>query len=128
MKELVLDTNVFSHRAFCDWLKLGKAKASISAISYTELLYHSLKKGETKEFLNAFLQALHVEVVDYDKEQAEIASNSAIGRWDFKIHARDYMIVSLALKRNCLFVTSNKKDFKWMRPTDIVTPEEVIKI
>jgi predicted nucleic acid-binding protein len=125
-KKIILDTNVFSNREFCDWLKNSDYTAYVSAISYTELLYHYLKKeGRDGEgFIDAFLEALNVQVIPFDQKCAKIASKSAIGRWDFKNNARDYMIGSLAVKLGYPLITSNIKDFEWIKKGLLFTPEE----
>jgi predicted nucleic acid-binding protein len=80
-KKVVLDTNVFSNKEFCNWVKGSDYAAFVSAITYMELLYHYLKrKGETgEEFVDAFLETLNVLVISLDPECAKIASKSAIG-------------------------------------------------
>ncbi len=94
-----------------------------------ELLYHYLKrKGETgEEFVDAFLETLNVLVISLDPECAKIASKSAIGRWDFKRNARDYMIGSLAVKLKCPLITSNINDFEWMEEAFLFTPEKFLE-
>lgn len=129
-KEIVLDTNVFSNKEFCDWLKDSDYAAHISVITYTELLYHYLKrKGESGEaFIDAFLEALNVQVISLDRECAKIASKSAIGRWDFRTNARDYMIGSLAVKLKCPIITSNINDFEWIGEDFLFTPEKFLDL
>jgi predicted DNA-binding antitoxin AbrB/MazE fold protein len=41
---VVLDTNVFSDKEFCNWIKESDYAAFVSTITYTELLYHYLKR------------------------------------------------------------------------------------
>ena len=124
---IVLDTNVFSSKRFCDWLKDSDYLAYTPAIAYTELLYHYLKKKgrNGREFVDAFLDALKVQVVPFDRECAKIASQAAIGKWDFRTKARDYMIGSLAVKLGCPMVTFNVKDFEWVK--DVYTPDEFLE-
>ncbi|AGK61675.1 putative nucleic acid-binding protein, contains PIN domain [Archaeoglobus sulfaticallidus PM70-1] len=126
--KIVLDTNVFQNRRFCEWLKKGNHDARISTITYTELLYHYLKKKgkDGREFVDAFLDALKVQVMPFDRECARIASNAAIGRWDFRKKVRDYMIGSLAVKLRCPMITYNVKDFEWISENEIYTPDEFL--
>ncbi|MFQ6137246.1 MAG: type II toxin-antitoxin system VapC family toxin [Candidatus Hydrothermarchaeales archaeon] len=124
--KLLLDTNVFSNKKFLEWLKQQKTTAYMSSISYVELFYHFLKKGRDEEFMDAFLKATGVEILPFDLECAKITSKSSIGRWDFKEHARDYMIGSLALKHGGLLVTENIKDFEWMKKR-VKSPDEFLK-
>jgi len=129
-KVIILDTNVFSSRRFCDWLKNSDYDAYISTITYTELRYHYLKKKgkndrDGREFVDAFLDALKVKVASFDKECARIASEAAIGNWEFRAKARDYMIGSLAVKLECPMITNNVKDFKWV--DEVYTPDEFLK-
>jgi hypothetical protein len=125
-KIIVLDTNVFSNKGFCEWLKRSDCDAYISAIAYTELLYHYLKKKgkDGREFVDAFLDALKIQVVPFDRECARIASKAVIGRWDFKKKVRDYMIGSLAVKLRGLMITYNVKDFDWI--DEVYTPDEFL--
>jgi Predicted nucleic acid-binding protein, contains PIN domain len=115
-KKIILDTNIFSNKEFCGRLKDSNHTAYISAISYTELLYHYLKKeGRSGEgFIDAFFEALNIQVIPFDRECAKIASKSAIDRWDFKDNARDYMIGSLAVKLGYPIITFDTKDFEWI--------------
>lgn len=126
---VVLDTNVFSNKEFCNGIKESDYAAFVSTITYTELLYHYLKrKGETgEEFVDAFLETLNVLVISLDQECAKIASKSAIGRWDFKRNARDYLIGSLAVKLKCPLITSNINDFEWMRQECLFTPQKFLE-
>jgi predicted nucleic acid-binding protein len=128
-KKVVLDTNIFSNNEFCNWVKESDYAAFVSTITYTELLYHYLKrKGETgEEFVDAFLETLNVLVISLDQDCAKIASKSAIGRWDFKRNARDYMIGSLAVKLKCPLITSNITDFEWMEEAFLFTPETFLE-
>ncbi|MFO7966791.1 MAG: type II toxin-antitoxin system VapC family toxin [Archaeoglobaceae archaeon] len=126
MTKIVLDTNVFSHKKFCEWLKDSDHNACISTIGYTELLYHYLKKkGKNTDFVEVFLDTLNVQVIPYDEECARIASEAAIGRWDFRQKARDYMIGSVSVKMECPVVTSNKRDFEWVG--EVYSPDEFLR-
>lgn len=128
MTTIVLDTNVFSHKRFCEWLKNNDHNACISTISYTELLYHYLKKKgkDGREFVDVFLDTLKVQVIPYDEECARTASEAAIGRRDFRQKARDYMIGSISVKLGCPIITSNKKDFEWVG--EVYTPDDFLRI
>ena len=128
-KKIVLDTNIFASKEFYDWLKDTDYTAYISTITYTELLYHYLKKkGESgEEFVDTFLKALNVQITPFDQECAKITSKSNIGRWDFKTKVRDYMIASLAIKLKCPLITFNTKDFEWMEENLLFTPKRFLE-
>ncbi|NJE53666.1 type II toxin-antitoxin system VapC family toxin [Thermococcus sp. 21S9] len=125
---VVLDTNVFNNRTFLEWLRHSDLEPVTSSVVYMELLYkYARRKGlaEARSKLMAVFNSLAIEVMDFDWECAELAVESALGRWDFSKNARDYMIGSLALKLNAPLVTYNKKHFSWL--PEVLTPEDVME-
>lgn len=124
---IVIDTNVFSNASFCKWLAKNNINAIISSISYTELAYHYLKKGKDIEYLDAFLQSMGIKIVGYDHKQAKIAAKLATKKWDFRKNIRDYMIVSIAIKEDAIFITNNIKDFAFLPKEKIFTPDGFMK-
>lgn len=127
MTRFVLDTNVFSHKKFCEWLKTNKCDAYLSTVAYTELLYHYSKRvGKIDTFVDDFLDVLKVKVLPFDKECAHIATKAAIGHWDFKTNVRDYMIGSLSVTLKCPLITKNIKDFEWLEE-QVLTPEDFLR-
>ncbi|MPW38801.1 PIN domain-containing protein [Thermococcus sp. 101 C5] len=128
--KVVLDTNVFHNWKFLLWLRSSPYSPVISSVSYTEYLYHlSKKRGsieEGKSAIEALLNSIGIEVLEFDRECALKTVKAVWGRWDFRKNARDYMICSLALKLNAPLVTYNKKDFEWYEK--VHTPEEFMKL
>lgn len=128
--KVVLDTNVFHDKEFLKWLKKSPHEPILSAVAYTEYLYHHAKKRgsyeEGKAYVDAFLNALGIRVYPFDGECAKIVVKNALGRWDFSKNARDYMIGALAVKLNAPLITNNKKDFEWY--SKVYTPNEFMKL
>lgn len=126
--KLVLDTNVFANKKFCDWLRQhDEVEKVIPCIAYMELMYHYLKRGKTEDFTNRFLDVRGVEVAPLDIKTAGVAARAATKRWDFKERARDYTIGATALTRGAKLVTYNKKDFKWLPRNNVLLPDELLK-
>ena len=125
---IVLDANVFSNLAFCNWLRSRvDIEKMIPCIAYMELVYHHLKRGRTEDCVDAFLNLHGIGVVTFDAEIAKTSARSAMGRWDFKEKARDYMIGATALVCEATLATYNKKDFEWLPQDRVVSPEELMK-
>lgn len=122
--KLVLDTNVFNSRDFCNWLFEAEFEKYIPAIAYMEFLYHHLKKGNTESMVNAFLEQMNVSVVQFGKLEASKAANASIGNWDFKENAHDYAIAATAIILDAKLVTNNVKHFKWL--DNVVTPADLM--
>ncbi len=123
--KLVLDTNVFNSKKFCDWLLTSKDVKYLPAFAYMEYLYHNLKKGNTESMVDTFLEQMNISIVPFGKDDAAEAASGFIGNWDFKDNARDYTIGATAIKLNAKLVTNNLEHFKWME--NVVTPDEVLK-
>jgi len=126
---IVLDANVFSNMAFCNWLR-GRVdiEKMIPCIAYMELVYHHLKRGRTEDYTDAFLQLHEIRVIPLDAEIAKISARSAIGRWDFKEKARDYTIGATVIVCKAKLVTYNKRDFEWLPQDGVVLPEELMEL
>ena len=124
---IVIDTNALSNANFCKWIAENEEDGIISSISYTELAYHYLKKGRDIDYLDSFLQNIGIKIVGYTHEHAKIAAKLATTKWDFKRNARDYMIASLAIEKNCPLITYNVNDFTFLPKNKLFTPEEFIK-
>ena len=126
---IVLDANVFSNLAFCNWLR-GRVdiEKMIPCIAYMELVYHHLKRGRTEDYTDAFLSLHGIGVVPLDAMIAKISARSAIGRWDFKEKARDYTIGATAIVCEAKLVTYNKRDFEWLPQDRVVSPEKLMEL
>lgn len=126
---VVLDANVFSNLAFCNWLRSRvDIEKMIPCIAYMELLYHHLKRRRTEDYTDAFLNLHGIGVVPLDAMIAKISARSAIGRWDFKEKARDYTIGATAIACEAKLVTYNKRDFEWLPQDRVVSPEELMEL
>ena len=123
--EIVLDTNIFNNKKFCEWLLESPEKKYLPAFAYLEYVYHNLKKGNSESMVDAFLEQMNVSIVPFGKEEALKAALAAIGRCDFKDNARDYSIGATAEKLNGLLITNNTKDFNWLK--NVKTPDEMLK-
>jgi predicted nucleic acid-binding protein len=126
--KLVLDTNVFANKEFCNWLRQhDEVEKVLPCIAYMELMHHYLKRGKTGDFTNRFLDVRGVVVAPLDIKTAGTAAQAATKRWDFKEKARDYTIGATALAHGAKLVTYNKKDFGWLPSGDVISPEKLIK-
>lgn len=123
--KLVLDTNVFNNKKFCNWLLNNDEEKYLPATAYMEYLYHNLKRGNTESMVNAFLKQMNLTVIPFGKDEASKAAKIAIGNWDFSENARDYEIGATAIKLNARLVTYNLKDFNWM--DNINTPDQIME-
>jgi len=122
--KLVLDTNIFNSKNFCNWLLTSSEEKYLPAVAYMEYLYHNLKKGNTESMVNTFLEEMNVIVVPFGIEEASKAAQGAIGNWDFSENARDYAIGSTAVAMDAILVTNNLKHFKWLE--NVVNPDEIL--
>lgn len=126
--KLVLDTNVFANKEFCDWLRQhDEVEKVLPCIAYMELMYHYFKRGKTKDFTNRFLDVRGVVVAPLDIKTAGVAAQAASKRWDFKEKVRDYTIGATAIVRGAKLVTYNLKDFRWLPENKVLAPEKLMK-
>ena len=138
--KLVLDTNVFNNKEFCNWLLFEKEEKYLPAIVYMEYLHHHLKKGNTESMVDAFLEQMNISIIPFGKNEAIYAAKSRFRNWEFNEianqkfedskhevvrNAREYAIGSTALNLNAILVTNNLKGFKWM--DDVLTPDEILE-
>lgn len=123
--KLVLDTNVFNSKKFCDWLLTSKDVKYLPAFAYIEYLYHNLKKGNTESMVDTLLEQMNISIVPFGKDDAAEAVRGSIGNWDFKDNTRDYAIGATAIKLNVKLVTNNLKHFEWME--NVVTPDDILE-
>ena len=120
--KLMLDTNVFNSKKFCNWLLSSQKEKYLPAVAYMEYLYHILKKGNTQSMLDAFLEQMHVIVIPFRREEAAEAACLSVD--DFSENARDYAIGATAIMLDATLVTNNMKHFKWLK--NVATPDEII--
>jgi len=119
---VILDTNVFNDKIFCNWLLNSKKQKYLPSIAYMEFLYHQMNKGNTESMVNTFLKEANIKIVPFGEKEAKKAVASALDNWDFSENARDYAIGGTALSLNAKLITNNKKKhFKWM---NAITPKE----
>ena len=125
---LVLDTNVFANKKFCDWLrKHDEVEKILPCIGYLELIYHYLKRGKTEDFVDKFLEVHGVGVAPFNMEVARVAARAATKRWDFKEKAGDYIIGATVIVHDAKLVTYNLKDFGWLPRERVLSPDEFLK-
>jgi len=67
-------------------------------------------------------------VVPFDAMIAKSSARSAIGRWDFKGKARDYLIGATAIVCEAKLVTYDKRDFEWLPQDRAFLPEELMEL
>lgn len=122
--KLVLDTNVFNNKKFCNWLLNSGEEKYLPAIAYMEYLYHNLKKGNTESMVDAFLKQMNIAIIPFGKDEATEAARRSIGNWNFSENARDYTIGATTIKLDAELVTNNTKHFNWME--NVSTPDDVM--
>lgn len=123
--KLVLDTNVFNSRDFCQLLLDTEFEKYILAVAYMEFIYHHLKKGNTESMVDAFLEQMNVLIIPFGKLEALEAAKASIGNWDFKENAHDYTIGATALILDAKLVTNNVKHFQWM--DNVISPDDLMR-
>jgi tRNA(fMet)-specific endonuclease VapC len=124
--DICIDTNVFSHTVFLQWIADNKANVYLPSIAYMECAYHQTKThdGSLASFIS-MLAGLRVTIVPFDGELALIAAKNASVRHDLKDNATDHAIGAYAYKRKIPMITNNKKHFTGLK--EVYTPDEFMK-
>ncbi|MGH9921811.1 MAG: type II toxin-antitoxin system VapC family toxin [Nitrososphaerales archaeon] len=128
MHRILLDTNVLLDAHFLHWLKRQELETLMSSVSVTEFAYHLFKKGKGERSFRAFIDLYTIRVCNYGEKEAIIAAKNAVGRWDFRLRARDYAIGATALSNDAVLVTRNIKDFGWLPKSRVSSPEALRQI
>lgn len=96
-----LDSNVFSSDPdFLEWMRKNDVKGYLSALAFMELSYYEMKRvgGSMVRFLG-MLNGLDIEIVPFDKGQAQIGAKNALHGHDFptmpSIMASEHMLISV---------------------------------
>jgi hypothetical protein len=121
--DICIDSNVFSHAGFLQWVGDNDVSVFLSSVAYMETSYHEMKRfgGSVTDF-NSMLDGLGITIVPFDGELALMAAEKALIRHDLRENARDYAIGSYACKHNIPMITNNKKHFTWLK--EVYTPDE----
>jgi tRNA(fMet)-specific endonuclease VapC len=124
--DICIDTNVFAHTDFLQWVADQKINVYLPAIAYMESAYHQTKThgGSLANFIY-MLAGLRVTIVPFDSELALIAAKNASVKHDLKDNATDHAIGAFAYKRKIPMITNNKKHFTSLK--EVYTPDEFMK-
>jgi predicted nucleic acid-binding protein len=124
--DVCIDSNVFSHIDFLQWVAEKKINVFLPSMAYMESAYHETKRhgGSLANFIY-MLAGLKVTIVPFDSELALIAARNATIKHDLKVNSRDHAIGAYAYKRKMPMITNNKKHFTSLK--DVYTPDEFMK-
>jgi len=124
--DVCIDTNVFAHRDFLQWIVDNKINVFLPSIAYMECAYHQTKTygGSLASFIS-MLAGLRVTIVPFDGELALIAAKNASVKHDLKENATDHAIGAYAYKRKIPMITNNKRHF--LSLNEVYTPDEFMK-
>jgi predicted nucleic acid-binding protein len=124
--DVCIDSNVFSHTDFLEWVADKKINVFLPAMAYMESAYHEKKTygGSLAGFIS-MLAGLRVTIVPFDSELALIAAKNASIKHDMKENGRDHAIGAYAYKRKIPMITNNKKHFTSLN--EVYTPDEFMQ-
>jgi len=124
--DVCIDSNVFSHIDFLQWVADNKVNVYLPSMAYMESAYHERKKqGCSLANFISMLAGLKVTIVPFDNGLALIAVKNASYKHDMKENGRDHAIGAYAYKRKIPMITNNKKHFTSLK--DVYTPDEFMK-
>jgi predicted nucleic acid-binding protein len=124
--DVCIDSNVFSHIDFLQWVADNKVNVYLPSMAYMESAYHERKKqGCSLANFISMLAGLKVTIVPFDNGLALIAVKNASNKHDMKENGRDHAIGAYAYKRKIPMITNNKKHFTSLK--DVYTPDEFMK-
>lgn len=124
--DVCIDTNVFAHRDFLQWIVDNKINVFLPSIAYMECAYHQTKTygGSLAGFIS-MLAGLRVTIVPFDGELALIAAKNASVKHDLNENATDHAIGAYAYKRKIPMITNNKRHFPSLN--EVYTPDEFMR-
>jgi predicted nucleic acid-binding protein len=124
--DICIDSNVFSHKVFLQWIAEKEISVFLPSMAYMESSYHEMKThgGSLANFIS-MLAGLGITIVPFDSELALIAAKNATINHDLKENARDHAIGAFAYKRKMPMITNNKKHFTFLK--EVYTPDEFMQ-
>jgi tRNA(fMet)-specific endonuclease VapC len=124
--DVCIDSNVFSHIDFLQWVAENKVNVYLPSMAYMESAYHEGKRhGSSLASFISMLAGLKVTIVPFDNGLALIASKNAAIKHDMREHGRDHAIAAYAYKRKIPMITNNKKHFICLK--EVYTPDEFMQ-
>lgn len=120
---MILDSNLIIYAAGPEYPGLRRfiqeraPSASISIISYIEVLGFPRLTQDEKRFLREFFQAVNVLPLSED-----IAVTAAHIRQQKKVSLGDAVIAATALRYGSPLFTRNVQDFSWIRGLRVIDP------
>ena len=112
MKSYILDTSALIAYIFkekggdnvVDYLEYP----IISSVNYCEIVTFILKNGSSLDFLEDFLEAIPLEIIDFDEEQAVIAAELRSKTKSKGLSLGDRACLALAMVKKIPVVTADK--------------------
>ncbi|MFW9914175.1 MAG: type II toxin-antitoxin system VapC family toxin [Candidatus Thorarchaeota archaeon] len=131
-KAITLDSNVFRTQEFLDWLMSDSPPPNrhiFPLILYIEVLVWYEMRGLQRGDLDKDLEKMRTEIVPFEMDYVDalmtnIRSNPS---FQFRHHARDFLIGTICQRHHSLLITYNKRHFAWLDSKMIFTPEEYLK-
>ena len=131
-KNITLDSNVFRTQEFLDWLMSESSTHNCHVfplILYIEVLVWYEMRGLQRVDLDKDLGKIRTEIFPFkiefvDELMVNIRSNPS---FQFRHHARDFLIGTICKRQQSLLITYNKRHFVWLDSKMIFTPEEYLK-
>lgn len=119
----LLDSNIVIYATKPELSLLGKFLApknlAVSIVSFVEVLgFHRITEQDKIE-LETFFKATQIFSISSD-----IANKAVELRQSRKISLGDALITATAIVEECVLVTKNIKDFKWIEKLNLIDPFE----
>lgn len=126
MEPLVIDSNALHVKEFRYWLRSYPGLKIIPSVAFIEVGLHSLNQDGVIEPFLASLRKMGLTFSRLDQTEALRAIRTGEMVGDFSVHSRDHMIDAHVSSPNHILVTYNKRDFTFLDPDQVKTPEEVM--
>ena len=128
---LALDSNIFRNLDFINYLTLNKSKFHIflPTIVQLEVGYFYLARGILWEEFKEDIQKFDGIFVQWDNKNIPEVIQCAFtekNNLPFKKHFRDFFIGIECEKIPASLISYNKRHFKWLKHTELYTPEEYL--
>lgn len=117
----LVDSNIVIYTTKPEYGSLGKFLAgktlAVSLVTFVEVLgFHQITAQDKEEF-EIFFAATELLPIS-----SEIADKAVELRQQRRMSLGDSLIAATALVGNCLLVTNNTKDFKWIDSLNLLNP------
>lgn len=131
-KTITLDSSVFRTQEFLDWLMSDSSPHNrhiFPLTLYIEVLVWYEMRGLQRGDLDMDLEKMRTEIVPFEMGivDALMTNIRANPRFQFRHHARAFLIGTICQKQQSLLITYNKRHFVWLDSKMVFTPEEYLK-